>query len=183
MNLEQVKPWNWFKKEEPKNSTNQMIDSPFNSMLNLRQELDNFFNNSFGKSEFPSIFGSMSDDFNKMQQTILRPKVDIAQTSEKYHITVEVPGIEEKDISLHLDNDGTLTIQGEKTFKDKKEDGKEWQTIESSYGSFQRVLALPDDADREKVEANFKNGVLSIDVIRKASDRKGDVRRIDIQKG
>lgn len=183
MNLEQIKPWNWFKKEEPKSASTQMSDSPFNSMLNLRQEIDNFFNSSFGSSDFPSAFGGFSDEFSKLQKSVLKPKVDISETAEQYHISVEVPGIEEKDISLQLDSDGVLTIQGEKTFKDKKEDGKEWHSIECSYGSFQRVLALPEDADREKVAASFKNGVLSIDVARTASSGSDNVRRIDIKQG
>lgn len=174
MNLEHIKPWNWFKKEEPKSSSTQMSDSPFNSMLNLRQEIDNFFN---------SPFGGFSEQFSKLQKSVLKPKVDISESKEQYHINVEVPGIEDKDISIQLDSDGVLTIQGEKSFQDKKEEGKEWHSIECSYGSFQRILALPEDADVETVEASFKNGVLSIDVARKASSGSDNVRRIDIQQG
>lgn len=81
---------------------------------------------------------------------------------------------------MHLDSDGILTIKGEKVLENKRED-KEWHSIERSYGSFQRVLALPDDADRDYVDAKFKNGILSIDVGRKAIGNDSAVKKIEIQ--
>lgn len=180
MNLEKIKPWNWFKKEEGTSLPVNKEASSFQSMMNLRNEIDNLFNSGSLFGNFPSRFGSFSDDFNKLSQSILRPKVDIAESKEQYHITIEIPGIDEKDISLHLDSDGILTIKGEKTLENKKED-KEWHSIERSYGSFQRVLALPEDSDQSLIDANFKNGVLSIDVGRKSTNSPSSVKRIEIQ--
>lgn len=111
---------------------------------------------------------------------MLRPKVDISESTEQYHIDVEVPGVEEKDISLHLDNDGTLTVKGKKSF-DKETKDKAWHRVERSYGSFQRVLTLPSDANQEQVQAKFKNGVLCIDVARMVQDNQSSVKKIDIQ--
>lgn len=180
MNLEKIKPWNWFKKETRHSIPVGQSETPMQSILNLRHELDNLFNGHFPFAPWLDTNSSFNKDFSKLSQTILRPKLDISETKETYHITVEVPGIEENDISLHLDQDGILTIKGEKKFENKQDD-KQWHSVERAYGSFQRVLALPEDANRDLVDAKFKNGVLSIDISRHAESEPSTLRRIKIQ--
>jgi HSP20 family protein len=88
------------------------------------------------------------------------PKVDVAETNDAVHVTADLPGLSENDIEVTL-SDGHLHIRGEK--HDRKEDkDKNYHRIERTYGSFQRSIALPAEVDSEKVDASFKNGVLSV---------------------
>jgi len=68
--------------------------------------------------------------------------------------------MEMKDIDVHMEN-GTLTIRGERKFEEKKKEGG-WHRLERSYGRFERVFTLPETVDAEKVNADYKNGVLTI---------------------
>ena len=77
---------------------------------------------------------------------MLRPVVDIAEKDRLYEITAEIPGVDEKDIHLDLDLEGdTLIIRGEKQ-QSQEQKNDNYHRIERSYGSFQRVLTLPEDA-------------------------------------
>jgi HSP20 family protein len=87
------------------------------------------------------------------------PAVDVVDTGKGYEITAELPGMDEKNIEVKL-SEGTLTIKGEK--KDEKEEKKkDYYLSERHYGSFQRSFSVPDGVDTDKVEAAFKNGVLT----------------------
>jgi HSP20 family protein len=104
--------------------------------------------------------------------------LDLGATDKAYTATVEVPGVDEKDVKVEMVND-TLTIRGEKK-QEKEEKDKNYYRMERSYGSFQRVLSLPEDADQEGVSATFKNGVLTVTMPRKAAPA-AHVRQIEIQ--
>jgi HSP20 family protein len=86
--------------------------------------------------------------------------------------------VDEKDVKLEIVND-TLTISGEKK-QEKEEKEKNYYRMERSYGVFQRVLSLPEDADQDKIKATFKKGILTVTVPRKALP-KSDVKQIEIK--
>jgi HSP20 family protein len=88
------------------------------------------------------------------------PAVDVAETDKSYEIAAELPGMDEKDVEVNFSN-GTLTIKGEKN-EEKEEKKKDYYLSERHYGSFQRSFAVPDDVDENKIEAAFKNGVLTV---------------------
>ncbi len=100
------------------------------------------------------------------------------ESDKEYTITMEVPGVEEENVNLELAN-RTLTIRGDKK-KETTEENKNFHCIERSYGSFQRVLSLPNDAEEDGIEATFKNGVLTITLPRNLLTK--DVRKINIKK-
>ncbi len=88
------------------------------------------------------------------------PAVDIVEKDKSYEITAELPGMDQNDIEVKY-SDGTLTIKGEK--KDEKEEKKkDYYLSERRYGSFQRSFGVPDGIDADKIEAAFKNGVLTV---------------------
>ncbi len=92
------------------------------------------------------------------------PSIDVREDEKEVTVKAELPGMEEKDIELILTDHG-LTIKGEK--KDEKEEKvKDNWYRETSYGAFQRVIPLPEGLDREKVDARFKNGVLTVTLAR-----------------
>jgi len=88
------------------------------------------------------------------------PSVDVRESDEEFTIKAEIPGIDEKDVEV-LVSDDTVTLKGEK--KEEQEDkGKDYYRLERSYGSFHRVIPLPKGVNLEKVEATFKNGILTV---------------------
>jgi HSP20 family protein len=88
------------------------------------------------------------------------PAVDVSETDGEYQIKAEIPDVKKEDVKVTLE-DGVLTIQGER--KQEKEDkGKKYHRVERTYGSFVRSFTLPDLVDEEKVKAEFKDGILKL---------------------
>lgn len=92
------------------------------------------------------------------------PSCNVAETPETYHIQAELPGVEEKDLELKLE-DRVLSLRGERR-EEKEEKEKKYHRVESSYGSFLRSFRLPEDADEKKVTAEFKDGILNVSIPR-----------------
>jgi HSP20 family protein len=88
------------------------------------------------------------------------PAVDIAEKDSAYEVTAELPGIDEKNIELSVAND-ILSIRGAKS-EEREDKRKDYRLSERRYGSFERSFSLPEDADPDKIEATFKNGVLKV---------------------
>ncbi len=95
----------------------------------------------------------------------LAPKLDVAEMKDKYEIKAELPGIDEKDIDVSMD-DGVLTISGEKKAEAESDD-KGYYLKECSYGSFSRSIRLPENIADDKIIAKFDKGVLMIDLPKK----------------
>jgi HSP20 family protein len=97
------------------------------------------------------------------------PLVDIAEDEKEYLIKAELPDIKRDQIKVTVEN-GVLAISGERKFE-KEEKGKKYHRIERAYGSFVRSFGLPDDADAEKVNADFKDGILTVHVAKSEAAR------------
>lgn len=119
------------------------------------------------QSDINRLFESFMSPFERTEvPSAVSPKLDIAELKDKYEIKAELPGMEEKDINLSVD-DGLLTISGEK--KTETEDkNKGYYLKECSYGTFSRSVRLPDNVADDKIAAKFVNGVLTIDMPKKA---------------
>jgi HSP20 family protein len=100
------------------------------------------------------------------QSDCLKPTLDVSAGDKECTISVELPGGDEKDIKLELSDD-TLMIKGEKKHE-KEEKEKNYYRMERSYGSFQRVLSLPEDAEQDGIAAAYKHVILTITIPRKA---------------
>ncbi|EKD87733.1 MAG: hypothetical protein ACD_35C00246G0002 [uncultured bacterium] len=126
-------------------------ESPVMAIQNeMNRMFDQFFNDPFTLLSMPALRSVV--DF--------MPRIDISETETAMLVTAELPGMEEKDIKLTLENE-SLIISGEKK-NDLEEKGKSFHRVERSYGSFQRVIPLVGEIQQDKVEAKFKNGVLNI---------------------
>jgi len=88
------------------------------------------------------------------------PAVDIAEDDKEYIVKAELPGLNKENIKVSVEG-GVLSIAGERKVE-KEEKNKKYHRIERSYGSFTRSFTLPDDASGEKVNAEFKDGVLKV---------------------
>jgi len=140
--------------------------SPF---LSLHREVNRLFDDVFRGLELPSALGRFPSVGASW------PNVEIADTDKALRITAEVPGLEEKDIELLLE-DGVLTLRGEK--KSETED-KERQFSERFYGQFERRIAVGSDVEQDKVSASFRNGVLTV-TLPKAERAQSRAKRIAI---
>jgi len=133
------------------------------SLMSLRSEIDRIFDNfDRGFLGFPSTRSLFDVEtlFPRSAAWDLVPAVDVAENDKHYEITAELPGIDEKNVELKVSN-GILTINGEKEEK-KEEKEKGYYLSERSYGSFQRSFQLPDGVDTDKIEANYKKGILTV---------------------
>ncbi|MDP1964456.1 MAG: Hsp20/alpha crystallin family protein [Reyranella sp.] len=104
------------------------------------------------------------------------PKVEVKENGKSYTVTVELPGLDEKDVKVQVGND-VLTISGEK--KVERSDEKTHYS-ERTYGSFTRVFTLPLDADRNAISARFAKGVLTLGIPKTATP-PAQVKQIDIK--
>ncbi|HTG25111.1 MAG TPA: Hsp20/alpha crystallin family protein [Reyranella sp.] len=106
------------------------------------------------------------------------PSVEVKENGKSYNVSVELPGLDEKDVKVLVEDD-MLTISGEK--KLERTDDKT-QYSERSYGSFTRAFTLPADADRNTISARFAKGVLTLE-IPKAANPPAQVKQVDIKAG
>jgi HSP20 family protein len=88
------------------------------------------------------------------------PVADITEDDKEYLIKAELPDLKKEDVKVTVEN-GVLTITGERKME-KEEKGKKYHRIERAYGSFARSFTLPEDADAQKIQAEFKDGILTV---------------------
>lgn len=106
------------------------------------------------------------------------PAVDVAEKDKRFEVTAELPGLSDKDIDVKY-ADGVLTISGEKK-EEKEEKQKDYYLSERRYGSFQRSFQLPNGIDPDKIEATFKNGVLTVTLPKSAEAVKNE-KKVEIK--
>ena len=123
--------------------------APWRGMDVLRQEMERVFDR---------FFEPRWDEFEA--GGAWAPKLDVSETKDAYMVKAEIPGVDQKDLSVSLQNQ-ILTIKGEK-HKEKEEKDEKYHRVERSWGEFTRAIALPGAADTENVNATFKDGVLTI---------------------
>lgn len=137
----------------------------------LRQEMDQLFDDFF------SGFGLAPFDAFESFSTFT-PQVDVVENDREIKVLAELPGLDEKDVEVALDGT-TLMISGEK--KAEKEDrGDNYYHVERSYGSFRRAVPLPNEVDTDKIDATFKNGVLTV-VLPKTPEARQRVKKIAVK--
>jgi HSP20 family protein len=108
------------------------------------------------------------------------PKVDVEESDTDFKVTAELPGLEPGDIQISLEND-VLILSGEKK-SEREEKEKGYRRMERSYGSFQRVIPLTTEVEEDKVDAKFKNGVLTITLPKTPAAVK-TTKKIEIKTG
>jgi HSP20 family protein len=108
------------------------------------------------------------------------PAINVAETRDAFEVTAELPGVDEKDIKVSLD-DNQLVISGEKKAESAKEE-KNWHVEERSYGSFYRSMSLPFEPEDGAVDARFDKGVLHL-TIKKPAQAIKTTKTIDIKTG
>ncbi len=128
------------------------------SIFSLRDRFDELFN-SMARG-WPSLTGWRDTLPIATGNFDFAPRVETAETDTAYEVTVELPGVEEKDVKVAVESD-MLMISGEKK-AEREEKKKDYYMSERNYGSFQRSFTLPDNVAADKIAAKFDKGVLSV---------------------
>lgn len=130
---------------------------PVKELEDVSSRLNRIFRRSPGRAD-PSQEALTVADWS--------PSADITETDAAYLVKAEIPGVKKEDVKVTV-QDGMLTIQGERKLE-KEEKGRKFHRIECSYGSFVRSFRMPDDADANTVNAEFKDGVLNLTLTKSA---------------
>lgn len=136
-------------------------------LLSLHREVNRLFDDVFRGFGVPSLGG--------FDRSLAWPNLELGETDKEVRITAELPGLDEKDVEITLE-EGVLTLRGEK--KAEVED-KDRGYTERSYGRFERRIELPRGIERDKANATFRNGVLTI-TLPKSEAANENLRRIPI---
>lgn len=139
-------------------------------LSDLNRQINNLFDDVFDFDNDDNIDGRPLS-----RSRSVTPAVEVAENDEHYLVTAELPGVQEEDIELSVD-DGVLKLTGEKKRAPRFKDTG-W--TERSFGMFQRMIQLPQDIDEERIEAEFIDGVLAIELPRTEVKAKG--RRIALK--
>ena len=126
---------------------------PFREVVALQNRMNSLFGNLNNETESPLTTASFT------------PAVDVYEDEKKVVLKLEVPGIEEKDLDVRVENH-TLTVKGERKFE-KEEKEENFHRIERRYGSFYRAFTLPSTVDTETVDAKYEAGVLKLELKKK----------------
>ncbi|MEW9837743.1 Hsp20/alpha crystallin family protein [Mesorhizobium marinum] len=168
MSVRDLVPWSRGKNQAPTVYHGGEID-PF---MSLHRDVNRLFDDLFREFDTPSLFGRMRTGNGGW------PSVEVSETDREIRVAAEVPGLEENDIEVLLE-DGVLTLRGEK--KSETEDtGRQFS--ERHYGCFERRLALGREVEEDKVAATFKNGVLTV-TLPKTAKAQVNAKRIAINSG
>jgi HSP20 family protein len=121
-----------------------------------------------------SLFRDYSGENDPLTAASFVPAVDVYEDNQKVVLKLEVPGIEEKDLDVRVENH-TLTVKGERKFE-KEEKEENFHRIERRYGSFYRAFTLPSTVDTENVQANYNAGVLKLELKKKAEAQPKQIK-------
>ncbi len=137
---------------------------PFREFATLQDRINRVFRDSYsGQAEDESLTTSR-----------FAPAVDVYEDEHNVTLKIEVPGVDEKDIDISLENN-TLTVHGERKIE-KEEKEENYRRVERQYGSFTRTFTLPTTVDSENVSANYDKGVLKISLPKKAEAKPKQIK-------
>jgi len=136
---------------------------PFREFTTLQDRMNRLFQQSFSEGREESLTTGA-----------FAPAVDVYEDEHNVTLKIEVPGIEEKDLDIRVENN-TLTVHGERKFE-KEEKEENYRRIERQYGSFTRSFTLPSTVDSDGIQANYEKGVLKIKLAKKAEAKPKQIK-------
>jgi HSP20 family protein len=137
---------------------------PFREFNTLQDRMNRLFRESFAPDTQEQSLAMSS----------FAPPVDVYEDEHNITLKIEVPGIDEKDIDVRIENN-TLTVHGERKFE-KEEKEENFRRVERQYGSFTRSFTLPTTVDAEKISANYVQGILKISLAKKAEAKPKQIK-------
>ena len=149
----------WKKKQPDQDETGGELELRQDPFVAMQQQMNRTFDEFFDRPGLEP-FGAFGEGWD-----VFSPRVDVVDTEKEIKVSVELPGMEEKDIDVAL-TQHSLTISGEKRHE-KEEKGHNYLRSERSYGAFKRSIPLSSEVDGGKADAAFRNGVLTVTLPRK----------------
>jgi HSP20 family protein len=137
---------------------------PFREFTTLQDRLNRLYRDSV----------SADAQDQSLATSAFAPPVDVYEDEHNITLKIEVPGIDEKDIDVRIENN-TLTVHGERKFE-KEEKEENFRRVERQYGSFTRSFTLPTTVDAEKVSANYDKGILKVTLAKKAEAKPKQIK-------
>jgi HSP20 family protein len=132
---------------------------PFREFTTLQDRMNRLFRDTYGDGRDEALTTSN-----------FAPPVDVYEDEHNITLKIEVPGIDEKEIDVRIENN-TLTVHGERKFE-KEEKEENFRRVERQYGSFTRSFTLPTTVDAEKVQAHYDKGILRVQLAKKAEAKQ-----------
>ena len=136
---------------------------PFREFSTVQDRLNRLFRDSYGEGREEALTTST-----------FAPLVDVYEDEHNLPSKIEVPGIDEKDIDVRIENN-TLTVHGERKFE-KEEKEENFRRVERQYGSFTRSFTLPNTVDAEHVQAHYDKGILKVQLAKKAEAKPKQIK-------
>src|ERR1017187_1274482 len=135
---------------------------PFREFSSLQDRMNRLVRDSFG------------DGQEALATTSFAPAVDVYEDEHSVTLKIEVPGIQEKDIDVRIENN-TLTVHGERKYEEEEKE-ENYRRIERQYGSFTRSFTLPNTVNHDNVQADYDKGVLKIKLEKKAEAKPKQIK-------
>ena len=135
---------------------------PFREFSTLQDRMNRLFRDSYGDHE------------EALTSSTFAPPVDVYEDEHNVTLKIEVPGIDEKDIDVRIENN-LLTVHGERKFE-KEEKEENFRRVERQYGSFTRSFTLPNTVDPEGVQAHYDKGILKVQLAKKAEAKPKQIK-------
>ena len=154
MAIKDLAPWGWSKR---KLSPLMEEGNPFTA---LQRQMNTLLEDFMSGTGFEPVFSRS-----------FAPRVNVSEDNEKIYISAEIPGLNQNDVELTLTREA-LTLRGEKKEEFEEREGRHRYHIERTFGSFQRVIPLNAEVDEDKVDAVFKDGVLSVTLTKTAEAQR-----------
>ena len=142
---------------------------PFRELTTLQDRLNRLFQDAWTG---PGLAAARGEE--ALVGTSFVPAVDVYEDEHSIALKMEVPGIDQKDIDIRLENN-VLTVRGERKLE-KEEKEENFQRIERRYGSFSRSFTLPNTVDVENVQADYENGVLKVKLAKRAEAKPKQIK-------
>lgn len=139
---------------------------PFRELTALQERVDQLFRDAFGTFGFGGDTGQISTGYT------FTPPVDVSEGDNSLKFRLEIPGVQEKEVEITLDGD-VLTVRGERKPAGKQEN---YIRVERPYGRFYRSFTLPSSVDPNSLTANYVNGVLEIEMAKRAEAKPKQIR-------
>ena len=168
-------------KAEQKGEAKAAVPQAWRPFEFLRREVDRLFDDfgtEFWRSPFRRSLSEMAPAFRREFQVGPAPAVDIVEKDNAYEVTADLPGFDEKNIEVKLQN-GSLCIKGERK-SEKEEKKKDFHLTEREFGSFERRFTLPEGVDADKIDASLKKGVLTVTLPKKPESQK-PAKKIEVK--
>lgn len=167
MSIKDLAPWNWGKKTSPTQRKDEEHHPVRTELMDLQEKINHVFDRFWDGSLIP-----------RWGDREFLPMTDIKENEKNFVVSAELPGMSEKDIEVSLSGN-RLIIKGEKK-EEKTRKEENFHHVERVYGSFYREFTLPEEVDENKIEAAFKNGVLTVH-LPKTEAARSHTKRVEVK--